>query len=538
MSCQLITDCLNEIFECLDDKTLHSCLFVNRLCCKISIGILWRNIYDVINIKDNDNIRRRSLFFLSTILACLPDESKEFLLNNEISISTLTSKPPLFNYPAFCKVLLIDHICLIVYYGLEEIQEIPITSSLNKKSRYYLVINEVIKMFITQISSLKKLTFYDSVLIPNNISFTCFSGAINCLTDLSELHCISSLTSEFFYPLSKICHNIHSLTITLDGWIRNELKELISLQNNLKDLRLSVLDRRNLIEIIPILTKHSNTLTKLHFNGSYYYNNLSVSFISLFSNLQEIKFSRCFSIIYYRLENQEIQENLFEDFEKLQYVTFPKLQYLSIPFYCTNPEYIIKFLENNGKNLQEFYLEEVDLSFIALFPNLQEIKFSYTSLLFGGFQFRDFEKLQNVTFPKLKYLTISYGCTKPEYVMKFLENNGKNLQEFYLEEVDRTLNSSIAKFCPNLKKLSIVFSELDILRNIFNNCQYLKSIKILCEREILSEKEVLEIVSKYSPKNFHELKIYNYLNSKLLPKDLESFFYKLEKSSITYFNNY
>jgi len=41
MSCQLPADCLNEIFECLEDKaTLRSCLLVNRHWCEVSVQIL------------------------------------------------------------------------------------------------------------------------------------------------------------------------------------------------------------------------------------------------------------------------------------------------------------------------------------------------------------------------------------------------------------------------------------------------------------------------------------------------------------------
>ena len=59
---------------------------------------------------------------------------------------------------------------------------------------------------------------------------------------------------------------------------------------------------------------------------------------------------------------------------------------------------------------------------------------------------------------------------------------------------------------------------------IFNNCQYLESIEIWCGEDYLNEKDVLEIIVKYSPKNFYELKIYNDSQSELLPEDLESFF--------------
>src|SRR5437764_1128116 len=97
MVCQLPTECLDEIFECLEDDkaTLHSCLLVNRLWCEVSVRILWRNISNV-----SHTIRplRVETSILSTLVACLPNESKELLYKNKIFISTPTSKPPLFNY--------------------------------------------------------------------------------------------------------------------------------------------------------------------------------------------------------------------------------------------------------------------------------------------------------------------------------------------------------------------------------------------------------------------------------------------------------
>src|SRR3954468_9689040 len=99
MPCQLPADCLNEVFENLkDDKiTLHSCLLVSRLWCKISVRILWRNIWDFRY--SNDRQLKASAIF-STLISCLPNESKE-LLHNETNIS-VPSKPPVFNYAAFC----------------------------------------------------------------------------------------------------------------------------------------------------------------------------------------------------------------------------------------------------------------------------------------------------------------------------------------------------------------------------------------------------------------------------------------------------
>src|SRR5687767_7051857 len=81
---------LNDIFEHLkDDKVvLYPCLLVNYFWCEVSVQILWADILNY-----------------NTLIACLPNESKEILHKNEIIVSIQTSKPPLFNYITFVKSL-------------------------------------------------------------------------------------------------------------------------------------------------------------------------------------------------------------------------------------------------------------------------------------------------------------------------------------------------------------------------------------------------------------------------------------------------
>ncbi|CAB4387435.1 unnamed protein product [Rhizophagus irregularis] len=435
MARKLPTDCLNEIFEYLEDDkfTLHSCLLVNHLWCEISVRILWRNI---LNFKFHSKRSFKVEFsILSTLIACLPDESKKHLYDNKVFISTPTSKPLLFNYVSFCKALSI--------FGINRM----IDNSLSSKDKSCLVANEIIKMFANQISSLKKLTYhnycfdsYNNNYCISNITFPHFSGA----RDLLELCCNSNLSSDFFYQLSQICRNLQSISIDFnDNSVSNELKELISLQNNLKHLTLSAFDG-SWADIIPAVSKHSRTITKLNFYGSN--SNSTFSFISLFSNLQELIISFFDAVD-------------FENFKKLQYVNFPKLQILKIP----------------------------------------------------------------------------YERPKLEYIIKFLEINGKTLKKLYIGESDKDLGLSISKFCPNLKSLFIILKndELDILKTVLINCQYLESIKIWYGKDYfidyLPEKEIFETIAKYSPNNFCELKIFNYANSVISSDDLESFFIRWEK---------
>src|SRR4051794_41012086 len=104
---QIPTDCLNEIFEYLeyDKATLRSCLLVNRLWCEAAVSVLWRNIWNY----SAANIR--------ALIACLPNESKEILRKNGIILPASISKPPMFNYAAFCKVLSVH----LVSYGVNQL---------------------------------------------------------------------------------------------------------------------------------------------------------------------------------------------------------------------------------------------------------------------------------------------------------------------------------------------------------------------------------------------------------------------------------
>jgi len=126
-----------------------------------------------------------------------------------------------------------------------------------------------------------------------------------------------------------------------------------------------------------------------------------------------------------------------------------------------------------------FYFREkryLPLSFIATFTNLQEINliFNYTESL------EDFKKLQYITFSQLQNLRISsLSSPKLELLINFLEINGKTLRELYLRQEDIIMSpNSVTKLCPNLRKLSISFesNELEALKTVFNDCQYLESL--------------------------------------------------------------
>ncbi|CAI2169841.1 13917_t:CDS:2 [Funneliformis geosporum] len=360
---------------------------------------------------------------------CLNEIFEYFEDKKEIIISTPSLKPPLFNYITFIKYLSIDEIN-------ESIKNLFKNQEPTSRS---VVEQEIFKMIMRQ-ASLKELKFYYHINHFRNSTFSSYPGAIDCLKNLSTFSCYSDIYPEFFYQLSQICHNIQSLGVQFRSDISNGLADLISVQQNLKYLTIHQ-SYKCLSYIVPLLTKHSTTLIRLQINGTGNYE--SLLFISNFINLRELILSFDY-------------EYVFEDFRTLQDVTFPRLRVLKFPNKCPNHEYLIKFLENNGKNLEEF---DIDIT-------------------------------------------------------------------------DNSLNLAIAKFCPNLKSLFTTFldDEVDTLKTILHRCQGLEIIKVWCGvwlREIyLEEIELFDVVARHSPRNFCELRLcypYN-VQFDITSVELETFF--------------
>ena len=215
-----------------------------------------------------------------------------------------------------------------------------------------------------QIYSLKKLNYGIYT------AFISYPGANDCLKNLSELDCsLNIYHPEIFYKLSQICHNIESLTIELKEVISNGLADLISVQKNLKCLYIAQYeDCENFADIIPSLTKLSNTLIKFEFITIA--NNRTpfpLSFIAKFTNLQELRLS----FNHYRS---------FDDFEKLQYITFSQLQILEFKSVRPSNELLVNFLENNGKTLKVLDVGEgkdddssLNSAIVKFCPNLRKL---------------------------------------------------------------------------------------------------------------------------------------------------------------------
>ncbi|GBB93893.1 hypothetical protein RclHR1_02250003 [Rhizophagus clarus] len=401
---QLLSECISEICEYLqrDKIALRSCLLVNRLWCRISVQILWRNVW---NYGSTNYI---------TLVACLPDESKEILYNNGITIPPPTPNPPMFNYASFCKIISDYHIkCVIERFLINRQTERPYKS---QEKKVEIMSKEICKLFMSQVSSVRTLHVD---LLKLNIIFTSYPGSTNCLKYLTELCCRSNFHSDFFLQLSQICQSLQSICVVFDSHVSDGLMDLIFSQKNLKNLILHQSHASEVISsIIPSLEELSDTLIVL---GIYEINE-SVP-LPFPKNLHELIMSFCH-------KNPGVTE---ETFKELQKVFFPKLRILRFRQASPNIEYLSNFLEKNGKNLKELHLEDEAQSLNSL--NLTVSKFCpYLTVLSTSISDCDslrviFESCQNLE--SIRVVVVScIDCEMKEIFDVIIKHSPKKFFQF------------------------------------------------------------------------------------------------------------
>jgi hypothetical protein len=273
-------------------------------------------------------------------------------------------------------------------YHINYILEIQL--SLSIRETFYIVQEEIHKMLINQISSLKKLYIENS---QNCSEIANYPGSEHSLKNLSELYCSSNIGYNIFYRLSQICYNLLLLNIEIShNSISKELKNLIIAQKNLKYLYV----KNSTENLISLFTKLPNALTKLIIIEGYH---IPLLPITRLTNLQMLKL-----VIEIGLS--------FKNFEELQYTNFPQLEILDIPIYgsSSNYELLTNFIEINGNNLKECYIgnhgtlysgesgdcdNSLNLAIAKSCPNLRNLSV--------GFKYNESETLK-IIFKSCQYL--------------------------------------------------------------------------------------------------------------------------------------
>ncbi|CAI2166562.1 3554_t:CDS:2 [Funneliformis geosporum] len=264
-------ECVSHIFEILqdnkDDKSLFSCLQVNRDWCICVVPILYRT---PLNKEQHERSKSQRSKLISTYLSCLNEVEKDcFMKIHDINVSLNTR--PLFDYPVyleeFCNEHLREKISNWIMLMIKNI-------SLTEQQQLLQIISS--KLYPLLISKSKNLIYLKIVSInsdiPNIYTFLAYSGLENIsrfdfTSNESELPNIMRLVKE----LPSRCKNIrtvnfnYKLTTNEDGEIAmaKALCKLIETQSNLKSLYLKFKGKA-INHIMIALKSKSHSLTYLY----------------------------------------------------------------------------------------------------------------------------------------------------------------------------------------------------------------------------------------------------------------------------------
>ncbi|RIB04934.1 hypothetical protein C2G38_2119585, partial [Gigaspora rosea] len=272
----LPTDCLYQVFQHFKDdlKTLHSCLLSNRTCCELIIPILWSNPWKLIQKKKSTPEYRLCLIsLLSTLLSCLPSESKQ-LLHKHVK---WTSHRIFLNYITYCRSLDFNSIWDMIDVV---IAQHPIKN---------IVGQEICKMIILQSTKITQMIISEmSYSFFNNLSLN-DSQSLSHLNEF-EYEINEDSNSLTFYNLTNVCKNISNFTIFLRTTPSESFIDLIKSQNSIKFMDINFKYEPS-SKFINSLFLHANTLTHLYVScnrESTFFKIFSVH--HTFSNLRFLKY--------------------------------------------------------------------------------------------------------------------------------------------------------------------------------------------------------------------------------------------------------
>ncbi|GBB88268.1 hypothetical protein RclHR1_14800003 [Rhizophagus clarus] len=406
-----LKDILLIIFEELEDdqRSLFSCLLVNKLWCESAVIFLWRNPWRYYLGFCQEK------FLYNTILLFLSDETKEFLKLKGIEIPPSSQNPPLFDYLSFCRHLNVVKINSIIHLS---------------DYKKYIVEQEVYKLLMRKCSPLKSM---DIRYIKHHLD--CFNGAESCLSRLSELKCTTYDQPLFYDRLAQHCQYIEKLTIDQCRKDNYGLAKLIQVQKNLKYIEFNgTLFVGGEEEYDPFgdvgKALIGNVDSLVHFKA-FFCGNISFppSVLPKLYNLQKLQF------FIPRLDKK------YED--QLRISSYPNLRILHVE--NISPDTVAEIIEKTGGNLRKLLIEKYRYckdskrlihSIYNNCPNIENL-----SIIIHNYNFMEFKKLLKIC-QNLKELYIGI-LNNDEFEEKSEEEkfeDGEILSEILIDSAAKFLN--------------------------------------------------------------------------------------------------
>jgi hypothetical protein len=277
-----IPEITNEIIQyCWNDfSTLHSCILVNRLWCRLAIPLLWE---DPFSMKLPKNYR-----YIEVYLNDL-DEDDKTKLNNYLILSPLNT---LFNYPSFFKRLSTHKL----FYSIKKWAEI-----INLPEQHYTFSKLIFQLLF-------------KIFIKNDVNLHTF--------EIEFSHTFDNISSEYFELIIQnpnfLC-NIKILSVNFDRnymLIPSFLKFLCSNCSSVSSLYFQFLNDidTTVVEYVSQTINSQQIFYKILFDN-YYTTLSSTSIISSLKNSNCSNFLN--TIIFYYVDFNNSTNLVYESLERL-----------------------------------------------------------------------------------------------------------------------------------------------------------------------------------------------------------------------------
>ncbi|GBB97053.1 hypothetical protein RclHR1_02900016 [Rhizophagus clarus] len=330
----IIGDCLEIILNELrfDSSSLHSCILVNRLWCRIAIPILWKKFFYFYYCNRTEPNSRNK--FYDIIIYLLPKSSKQLLIDNNIlnnnNNNSTTNSLPLFNYINFFSQISPNFIDNVIQklinkdFKTIKFQEKD-DETYNDDNNNFILEQEIYKLFINNCNNIK--IFQWETIQP----LSRFLGATKCFSHLRFLSIDLELVNSIsLLEMSQICQNIEYLGLRNCNQDIPGLIRFIDIQKNLQSLNFYLYNtgiKNQCLQLSEVIERKAITLKKFTIVSDITL--LSPKILPSLKNLESLELDG-------RAMNKESIELQIKEWRKyLSISTFPNLQYLKTdwPFF-------------------------------------------------------------------------------------------------------------------------------------------------------------------------------------------------------------
>ncbi|CAG8524685.1 2_t:CDS:1 [Dentiscutata erythropus] len=331
-----------KIFSISSIESLYNCLLANKTLCEIVTPILWETPFEYLYDKQSQFVDWRKVSALTQVyISCLPNETKSALEKSGIN-KKLSRIPPTFNYASFLKSLdyrlIFDSVVVWLNNSDKTVQR-------STKS-YYLIVNELFKLFFNHIKYLKSFickfrpNLINYKLSPNYINLTNLPGAQKHFSSLNHFVIKDNVSTEWFNNIVQKARKIKEIEIELSDCEEDDemIAGLIINQPNLS--KISISSSQQLPWISDALKCIVKSLHTIHISHMI---SINLKGLCECSNLVDLKLS----------SDEFISKATFEFFVCSQ---FSQLRKLHLDF---NNLYLdqISTLIRNTHLLQDIYLK-------------------------------------------------------------------------------------------------------------------------------------------------------------------------------------